>query len=49
MKDRITPLRLGLALIRLHLLGWRGVPGYTCTDRESSGDIYIAMQLRRQP
>lgn len=47
MKDRTTPLALGMTLIRLHLQGWVSVPGYTCTVRDGTGEIYIAMQLTR--
>lgn len=45
MRDRISPFRLGLSLIRMHLQGWRSVPGLTVTDTEESGDRYVAMQL----
>ena len=47
MKDRISPLLLGLQLIRLHVLGWRSLPGYSVTRREPGGSIYVAMWLDR--
>lgn len=45
MKDRITPFRLGLSLILMHLQGWRSIPGYSVTQTEPDGTRYIAMWL----
>jgi hypothetical protein len=39
---------MALFLLRLWLRGWRPVDGWTVIDRESNGDIYIAMQLRKR-
>lgn len=38
---------LALQLFRLWITGWKQVPGYTVADRDSGGDIYIAVQLTR--
>jgi hypothetical protein len=47
MKDRITPLRLGLSLVRMYLQGWTSRAGYTVTVTESDGSRYVAMWLDR--
>lgn len=38
---------LAFQLLRLAMSGWKQVPGYTVAQRESCGDIYIAVQLTR--
>ncbi len=48
MKDRITPWQLGWALIKMHLKGWRSIPGYSVTNTESDGTRYIAMWLENK-
>lgn len=38
---------LGWQLIKLSFRGWRQVPGYTVAERDSTGDLYFAVQLTR--
>lgn len=49
MRPRISTLRIAAQLFRLHVLGWRQVPGWTVVRREPGGDIYIALQLTTDP
>ena len=47
MKDgsRVTPWSLAKTLMGLAMKGYREVPGYTVAERESTGEIYLAIQL----
>ena len=49
MKDRITPLTLGLSLVRMYFQGWKSRPGYSVTKIENDGSRYVAMWLDRNP
>ena len=42
---RHSPFSLGQTLIGLALRGWTEAPGYTVCERESTGEVYIAIQL----
>lgn len=48
-RRRWSPLHLGLALIWMHLRGYREAPGYTVLIREGRDDAYCAMELTRNP
>ena len=38
---------LGMQLIKFACRGWVQVPGYTVAEKDQSGEIYIAVQLKR--
>jgi hypothetical protein len=46
---RITPSVLARLLVGLALKGYREVPGYTVAEVESTGDVYVSMQLTKGP